>query len=113
MTFLEEINALVAACGLPVETGIFSGVPPDEYVVITPLSDSFENYADNRPGADIQEARLSLFTKGNYNVKKNALVRALLNADFTVTDRRYIEDETDTKLHHIAVDCGKIYNCEE
>ena len=113
MTFLEELNNIITACGLPVETGIFSGVPPDSYVVITPLSDSFAEFADNRPQSDIQEARLSLFTKGNYTKLKNAIVRALLDADFTITDRRYVEFEPDIGVHNYCVDAQKIYQIKE
>ena len=33
MSLLSEIKAAVTGCGLPVETGVFSGEPPEEYVV--------------------------------------------------------------------------------
>ena len=39
MSLLSEIKAAVTGCGLPVETGVFSGEPPEEYVVVTPLAD--------------------------------------------------------------------------
>ena len=110
MSFLEEINHIITVCGLPVETGVFSGAAPDAYVVITPLSDTFGLHADNLPQSETQEARLSLFVKGNYIKQKNALVRALLGADFTITDRRYIEYETDTQFHHYSVDLAKNYD---
>ena len=112
MSLLEELNNLVTACGLPVETGIFSGAATDAYVVITPLSDIFEVFADNSPQAEVQEARLSLFVKGSYTKQKNALGRALLDADFTVTDRRFIEYETDTKYYHYAIDVAHFIKLE-
>ena len=112
MSLLEELNSLITGCGLPVETGVFSGAAPDAYMVITPLSDSFGLIADNRPQAEVQEARLSLYAKGNYTKHKNAAVRALLDADFTITDRRYIEYETDTSYHHYAIDVAKTYELE-
>ena len=84
MSVTSELNAVVDSCGLPVETGVFSDLPPDEYVVVTPLMDHFELFADNKPGMDVQETRLSLFSKGNYLERKNALIRALLAADFTL-----------------------------
>ena len=62
MNLLSELNTLLSDCGIPVETGIFSDKAPDAYLVITPLSDSFELHADNRPGMDVQEARLSLYS---------------------------------------------------
>jgi hypothetical protein len=63
---LTELNTLLDGLGIPVETGIFNGVPPNEYIVITPLADVFEVHADNQPQAETQEVRLSLFSKGNY-----------------------------------------------
>lgn len=113
MSLLSEINDVVEGCGIRVETGKFSCKPPDEYLVITPLADTFDLHADNAPGYDVQEARLSLFKKGSYTKQKNRLVKALLNADFTITDRRYIGYETDTGYHHYAVDVAKHYEMEE
>jgi hypothetical protein len=112
MSILEELVALLGSLGIAVETGVFSGKAPDEYIVITPLSEVFELYADNCPHMEAQEARLSLYSRGNYRQRKNQIVRALLGADFTVTDRRYIEHENDTGYHHFAIDTAKIYNLE-
>lgn len=113
MSILSEINSIVETLSIPVETGVFSGVPPDEYLVIMPLADTFEVFADNRPRHEVQEARLSLFVKGNYMTLKNQLVKALLNAGFTITDRRYIGHEDDTGYHHYAIDVAKEYEIEE
>gem|GEM_PF-74381 len=112
LSILEELNNLIDGCGFPVETGVFSGAAPDAYVVITPLSDTFGAFADNRPQAETQEARLSLYDKGNYTAKKNTIVRALLGADFIITDRRFIEREDDTGYFHYSVDAAKIYEME-
>ena len=49
MSLLSEIKTVVTGCGLPVETGVFSDAPPEEYVVITPLADTYELHADNLP----------------------------------------------------------------
>lgn len=109
MSILSELNTLLEALNIPIETGVFTAVPPDEYIVITPLTDSFEVYADNLPQAETQEARLSLYVKGNYMVRKNEIVCSLLNAGYTITDRRYIGYEFDTGYHHYAIDCVKCY----
>ena len=113
MSILADIRAVVSALGIPIETGVFSDAAPDEYAVITPLSDSFPLHADNAPGFETQEARLSLFSKGNYMKRKKRLSKALLSADFTITDRRYIGYETDTGYHHYAIDVAKLYEWEE
>ena len=56
---------------------------------------------------------MSLFCKENYTKIKNRLVKTTLNADMTITDRRYIGFETDTGYHHYAIDVAKSYVWEE
>ena len=109
MNILEELTALFGGLGVSVETGVFSDVAPDEYVVITPLADNFELYGDNRPDYETQEARLSLFSKGNYLELKNNTLGVLLSNDFTISTRRYIGHEDDTGYHHFAIDVLKLY----
>lgn len=70
MSLLSDLQTIAKSCGAPVETGVFSGKALDTYLVITPLSDNFELHADNAPGCETQEARLSLFTKGSYTKLK-------------------------------------------
>ena len=113
MSLLSELKIVIEAVGLPVETGVFSDEPPEEYVVVTPLADTYELHADNLPEYEIQEARLSLFSRGNYLKRKKQLSKALLAADFTITDRRYIGHEDDTGYHHYAIDVAKLYRLEE
>ena len=113
MSLLSDLNEVLMPLGIPIETGIFSGVPPDEYLVFIPLTDIFEVHADNRPSFDVQEVRISLFSRGNYQRRKRQITVALLNADITVTERRYIGFEEDTKYHHYAIDVMKEYEMEE
>ena len=109
MSLLSDLQTIAESCGVSVETGVFSGKAPDTYLVITPLSDSFELHADNAPSCEAQEARLSLFTKGSYTKLKNDLVRALLGADFYITDRRYIGFDPEAAYHHYAIDVAQLY----
>lgn len=112
MSLLSELNSLLDGLGIPVETGVFSGKAPDTYVVITPLVETYELHADNHPEYEVQEARLSLFVKGNYNHLKRVIQDALLTADITITERRYIGLERDTGYHHYAIDVAKHYALE-
>ena len=109
MSILEELNTVLEPLGIPLETGIFSDTAPDKYIVIVPLSDTFDIHVDNSPSVDIQEARLSLYCKGSYTKEKNLIVRTLLCADFTITSRSYIGYETETGCHHYNVDVAKYY----
>ena len=113
MSLLSELKSIAENCGVKVETGVFSDAPPYEYIVLTPLSDSFEMHCDNLPEYEIQEVRISIFSKGNYTALKYKLVTAILKADITITDRRYIGHEDDTGYHHYAVDTAKSYEMEE
>ena len=113
MSLLSELKAVAGACVIPVETGVFSGGPPDLYLVITPMVDTFGLHADNAPGYDTQEARLSLFVSGNYAIIKDTLIRALLGADFCTTDCRYSAHGDDTGFHHYAIDVAKTYEMDE
>ena len=113
MSALSELNHILECCRIPVETGVFSKAPPETYAVLTPLIDVFDLYADNLPGVDICEVRISFFTKKNYLTFVSLLVSDLLTAGFTVTERRYLGREDDTGYHHYAIDVAKEYLMEE
>lgn len=113
MNILEETTALITSLNIPVETGVFSDTAPDEYAVITPMTDTYELFGDNKPGLETQEARLSLYSKGNYLAMKSSVLTALLFANFTITGRQYIGHEDDTGYHHYSVDFMKIYAIKE
>lgn len=112
MNILSQLMISLETVGLPVETGYFSGIPPDEYIVLIPIMDSLELYADNLPLSQTEEIRLSIFTKNNYLNLRNQLTKSLLGAGFSITDRRYIGFEEDTKYHHYAIDVMKEYEME-
>lgn len=113
MSILKELNTALSALDISIETGVFFDKAPEKYIVLTPLSDTFDLHADNLPGVDIQEVRISLFVKGNYTALKNRLVRLLLQNGFTVTGRMYNGCETDTGYHHYTVDVAQYYETEE
>jgi len=110
MSITNELDTLITGLGLPVETGKFSGAAPVEYVVITPLGDSFRLHSDNQPAFETQEVRLSLFCVKNYLARKRQLERALLRAGFTITLRRY--NGFDEGYHGVTIDTQKLYSWE-
>jgi hypothetical protein len=109
MSLLSELNSLLSMLGLPVETGVFSGKAPDEYVVLTPLSDTFAVHADNLPRVEVQEVRISLFSKGNYRNRVREVTQRLLASGITVTERKYVGHEDSTDYHNYAVDAAREY----
>ena len=113
MSVLSDINSTLGKLGIPLETGVFSETAPNTYIVVVPLTDTFGVNADNSPTYDVQEARISLYSKGNYGADKNRIVRLLLSEDFSITGRQYIGFEADTGYHHYVVDVAKHYEMEE
>ena len=113
MKLLAALNSIIQPTNIPIETGYFSGLPPDEYMVLTPLSDRFDLFADNQAHSVIEEVRISVFSKKNYLPIKKLLTKKLLQNEITITDRRYIGFENETKYHHYAIDVMKEYEMEE
>ena len=109
MSILSDLKTVISPLNIPVETGVFSGVAPDKYIVIVPLGDSFDLHADNTPGIDVQEARISIYEKGSYTATKNAVVSAVLGAGITITSREYLGYEPDTGYHHYNIDTAQYY----
>lgn len=46
MSLLADLNNILEPLNIPVETGVFSDTPPDEYLVITPMSDRLDLFAE-------------------------------------------------------------------
>jgi hypothetical protein len=113
MSLLADLNRIAKDTGIAVETGVFSEPAPAVYLVMTPLADTFEIHADNVPELDVQEVRISLFTTGSYTKWKNTLVRAILAAGITITERRYIGHDDDSGYHNYAIDVAHYYEMEE
>ena len=113
MSLLADLTTALEPVGVPLETGVFSDAAPEQYIVLVPLGDTFDLHADNAPGVDVQEVRVSIYTKGGYTAVKNKVVRALLKAGLTITSRQYIGYETDTGYHHYNVDVAHYYEMED
>lgn len=113
MSILADLNKTLSPIGIPLETGVFTSIAPDKYIVIVPLSDNYALHSDDFPGYDVQEARISLYSKSNYLQDKNHIIRTLFGADFTITGRQYIGYEAETGYHHYVVDVSKHYEMED
>lgn len=113
MSLLSQLNSLLDGLGIPVETGVFSDSAPDRYIVLTPLTDSYAVFADNRPTEDVQEVRISLFDKGNFLDAKRQIEEALMSAEIMITARRYVAHEDSTGYHNYAIDVANYYTVQE
>ncbi len=113
MSLLQDIQTALKPLGIPMETGVFKESAPEQYIVVVPLSDTFDLFSDNQPGVTVQETRISLYTQGSYTAAKAAIVRALLRAELTITAQQYIGYEADTGYHHYNIDAAHYYEEEE
>lgn len=52
MMLLEKLISLFSELDVPIETGIFSGQAPEQYIVLIPVTSTYELYADNLPEQD-------------------------------------------------------------
>ena len=109
MSILSELKLIAQRLAIPVQTGNFQKKPPDVFLVLTPMTEIFPEHADDEPQCTQPEVRLSLYSKGSYTGLADTLVKRLLQSDFTVTGRQYIEYETDTGFHHYEIDVAKAY----
>jgi hypothetical protein len=97
----------------PPEGGDVGGGNRDEFVVIIPLADVLNDYSDDEPRSEVQEARLSLFCRGDFTPLRNKLSRALLRAGFDITDRHYVGWERSTHYRHYVIDIAKTYDFDQ
>lgn len=113
MSILGILKTIIEELGIPVETSEFSGDVPTAYVVLTPLADNYELFGDNKPQAESQEARVSLFNFGNYIENKNKICEAIIEADLMITNRLYAGFDKETGYHNYAIDVASIITKEE
>ena len=109
MNILTELNDLLSGLDFAVETGVFSGEAPDEYVIVSPMSNVFPVFGDNLPILETQEARISLYAKRNYTKRFKLIVKSLLLEGFTITGQTYLGHEDDTSYFHVSIDVQKCY----
>ena len=109
---LENLSHIAKQLGLAYAVSCYTDSPaPNTYLVFTPLTDSFEIFADNTPGVEIEQARISLFTKTNYLALRDQITKALISARLVITGRRYIGYEADTGFHHYSIDVSSFRAC--
>ena len=113
MNLLTDIQTLLASLSVPIETGFFTDEAPDTYLVVVPMIDNFDIYADNFPQVDVQEARISIYSKSNYKQLKRQIINIFLSAEYTITGRQFIGYEADTGYYHYNVDVANYYETED
>lgn len=113
MSILSEAKEIISGLGIPVETGVFKRESPETYVILVPLVDTYPLSADNKPEVDLQELRITIFSKGNYTAVKNKIVKKLFDSEFYITERKYNGFDTESGYYQYSVDVAKNYLFEE
>ena len=105
MTILEKLKVICDDMHIPFGIGIDrSDEKPDAYIVLVPISDSYAAFADDCPTDEVNFVRISLYKKGDYTELVNSLCNQLLEADLIISDKGFIELETDTMYNHYNID---------
>lgn len=115
MNIIDDIITALSSVGLFVVTGVYKGTPqPDgsvvketNYIVLTPLTESNPDIADDVPLTEMHDADVNLYYVGNYQTTKNNIVSLLRTAGFYIADRQYIEYIPETKQHHFVITVEK------
>lgn len=104
MSIYELIINTLEPLGIPVSINENTDKAAERYIVIIPLYEGFDVFADNMPSIEVSEIELAVYSKGNYLKLVKDISALLINEGFTITNRRYLEYEEDTKLHHYIID---------
>ena len=83
MSILSELKAALSPLEIPIKTGVFGKSPPDEYLVLTPITDNFDAFADDFPEYEVSEVRISIFAKSNYIELKSRITHILMGSGVT------------------------------
>lgn len=108
---LNELNTMLDALHIPVMTGFFSATEPapDVYCVLTPIGSEFDLDADDWPQYDVQEVRMTIFTKSNYIRLIRRITQKLLEINFYITDRTFVGYDREFGYNQYAIDVQKEY----
>ena len=104
MSVYELIINTLEPLNIPVSINENIDKDAERYIVIIPLYDRLDVFADNKPSIEVSEIELAVYSKGNYLKLVKDISTLLIDSGFTITSRRYIEYEKDTKLHHYIID---------
>ena len=113
VSLLSDLVGLFDELGIPCETAALTDKAPDTYVALTPIQDYYSVEGDDIPLDEVQEIRISLFTRGNYRALKRSIEKACIAAGLCITGRRYVGREDDTKYFHYAIDVANSYSLEQ
>ena len=97
---LEPMKLKVTVSEYPVNDEKGKPQQPNTFLVIIPGTDDFPVCSDDRPIVETDKVEMALYCKGNYLKRRDEITTRLLDADITITSRKYMEFEKETKYHH-------------
>ena len=115
MSLLSAISAILnASTEINFATGEFeTGITnrladSDDYIAVIPQETLIE-YADDAPQREIQNARIIIYSAGDWVVPEYAIVRACLAAGLYVTARTYGGYSDEDHRHVYNIDVAQSY----
>lgn len=107
MTALQKIKSILDEIGIKSMTADYadnSDSAPESYVVIVPIADELDEYADDLPTVERNSVRLSIYTKKNYSKLRKRIRDAILENGVQITGMSFVEREKDTGYYHYEID---------
>lgn len=107
MTALQKLKDICDSIGVKSMTADYADVNdsiPESYVVLVPIADELDEYADDFPTVERNSVRLSIYTKRNYTKLRKRIRDALIENGVQITGMSFIEKEQDTGYYHYEID---------
>ncbi len=103
MSIFEMIINTLKPLNIPVAMTESIDKQLKKYIVMKPVQEDFIAYADNKPNMEVVQAELSLYSKENFIDLAREITNTLIEAGFTIKNRKYMDYNQETKLHHYVI----------
>lgn len=110
MNIDTKVTTALSALGLPIARDEYvkddkRAIPVNEYITFNYVIEDPILFADGADQAEETIFRVNYFTKDDPQATKKLIRKLLRTAGFTIVDTTELF-ETDTKYHHIIVECS-------
>lgn len=103
MSIFELITNTLKPLGIPVAMAENTDKQLNNYIVMKPVQEDFIAYADNKPNMEVVQAEISLYSKENFIDLAREITSILLEAGFTIKNRKYMDYNQEARLHHYVI----------
>jgi hypothetical protein len=110
-----DLKPVIEKFGIPVMTGFFRDGDKQRsavYVVMIPVSESFELYADDTPYNETQTVRLYIVSGKDTTILRRKIALSILKNGFTISDRSFESYNNVSGEFIYTIDVTKDYELE-